>query len=41
MAKKPKMTGYAIVAGLVAAGAWFHAPILDQLHKLGFAKNHK
>jgi len=29
------------MAALVAAGAWFHEPILDQLHKWGIAKNHK
>lgn len=35
------MKGYAVAAGLVMAGAWFHEAILDQLHKWGIAKNHK
>ena len=41
MAKKSKSKGYLIMAALVAAGAWFHIPILDQLHKMGIAKDHK
>jgi hypothetical protein len=36
-----KMTGWAVAAGLVMGGAWFHETILDTLHKWGIAKNHK
>jgi hypothetical protein len=41
MARKNKMTGYALAAGLVFGGAWFHEAILDQLHKWGIATKHK
>jgi hypothetical protein len=39
--RKSKGTGYAIMAALVGLGAWFHEPIIEQMHKMGIAKSHK
>ena len=36
--KKSKMTGALIVAAVGLAGAWFSAPILEQLSKVGINK---
>jgi hypothetical protein len=41
MARKSNLKGYALGAGLVMLGAWFHEAILDQLHKYGIATKHK
>ena len=36
--KKSKMTGGLILAAVGLAGAWFSAPILEQLSKVGVNK---